>query len=149
MDRLTKNRRSWNMSQIKGRNTSPEMRVRSVLHSLGLRYRLHKKGLPGRPDMVFQRDRIAVFVHGCFWHRHSHCKLTTTPSTNAEFWKAKFAENVLRDRRNLRALRRAGWEVRVVWECDTISRDDILCALDLKPNRSRTQLKRDFLRVRR
>jgi DNA mismatch endonuclease (patch repair protein) len=119
VDRISKAHRSWNMSRIRGRDTSAELRVRSALHRLGFRFRLHRKDLPGRPDIVLPMIRTVILVHGCFWHRHARCRFTTTPSSNAEFWKTKFEGNVVRDRRNAAALRRAGWRVCVIWECQT------------------------------
>lgn len=109
--------RSRMMAGIRGRDTQPEMALRSGLHRLGLRFRLHARGLPGRPDMVLPRHRAVVFVHGCFWHRHKGCRLTTTPRTRAEFWAAKFDANMERDARNTRMLIAAGWRVAIVWEC--------------------------------
>ena len=106
------------MSGIRGANTQPELRVRRHLHAAGLRYRLHMRGLPGRPDLVLPRFRTAVFVHGCFWHQHPGCRFATRPGTNAEFWKAKFATNRERDQRKEAELRALGWRVEVVWECD-------------------------------
>lgn len=116
-DRITRERRSWNMSRIRGADTRPELQVRSFLHRVGLRFRLHGRDLPGRPDIVFPAARAAVFVHGCFWHRHPGCALSTTPTGNAEFWARKFGDNVRRDRRNQLALRRSGWTPMIVWEC--------------------------------
>lgn len=118
MDRLDKDRRSWNMGQIKGRNTSPEIAVRSILHRSGFRFRLHRKDLPGKPDIVLPKLQTVVFVHGCFWHRHRGCKLCYMPKSNIDFWRAKFDRNVERDRANVEALRKAGWQVVVVWECE-------------------------------
>ena len=118
MDRLSPSRRSWNMAQIRGRDTRPELAVRSALHRLGLRFRLRSYGLPGRPDVVLIRLRTAVFVHGCFWHRHEGCRLAYSPRSNTAFWSLKFAANVSRDVRNKRALQRLGWRVMVVWECE-------------------------------
>ena len=118
-DRLTKDRRSWNMSRIPGKNTKPEKRVRSELHRLGYRFRIHRNDLPGKPDIVFVARRIAVFVHGCFWHRHRGCKNCTTPSNNRRFWLNKFGGNISRDSRNRIALRRLGWKCIVIWECET------------------------------
>jgi DNA mismatch endonuclease (patch repair protein) len=109
--------RSKMMSGIRGRNTKPEVTLRHALHALGLRYRLHSKALPGKPDLVLPRFRAAVFVHGCFWHRHEGCRFTTTPATRPEFWSEKFEGNVERDRRNLEALQKSGWRTAVVWEC--------------------------------
>lgn len=117
-DMLTSERRSWNMSRIRGRNTKPEIRVRSLLHRAGFRFRLHKKELPGRPDIVLTKYQTTIFVHGCFWHRHSGCKNATTPSTRAEFWKNKFSDNVRRDARTRTELEAAGWTVLTVWECE-------------------------------
>ena len=122
MDLLTRKRRSWNMSRISGRNTQPELVVRSVLHRLGYRFRLHGEGLPGRPDIVLPRHRAIVFVHGCFWHHHSGCRFAYRPKTNVAFWSDKFKQNVERDSRNRRELRRLGWHVIVVWECQTADR---------------------------
>lgn len=118
VDSISAERRSWNMSRIRGRNTGPEMRLRSLLHRAGFRFRLHVKDLPGKPDIVLPKYRTAIFVHGCFWHRHAGCRNTTMPSTRTEFWQNKFDGNVERDRRNRAALEVAGWTVITVWECD-------------------------------
>jgi DNA mismatch endonuclease (patch repair protein) len=109
--------RSRMMSGIGGKNSRPEMQLRRGLHRAGLRYRLHLKTLPGSPDIVLARWGAVVFVHGCFWHRHSNCRLTTNPATRPEFWQSKFAANVARDARNVGELLAAGWRVAVVWEC--------------------------------
>lgn len=119
MDRLTSVHRSWNMSRIRGRDTKPELLVRSVLHGLGFRFRVHKQELPGCPDVVLSRHRVVVFVHGCFWHRHRGCRFAYTPKSNAVFWSDKFERNVGRDCRNRKELRRLGWRVIIVWECQT------------------------------
>ena len=121
MDRISRERRSWNMLRIRSRDSLAELRVRSALHRAGFRYRLHKPSLPGRPDIALVKLRAVVLVHGCYWHQHAGCANATTPSTNTDFWKAKFAENKRRDRRNERDLRRAGWRVFVIWECQTES----------------------------
>jgi DNA mismatch endonuclease (patch repair protein) len=118
VDTLTSERRSWNMSRIRGRNTGPELRLRSLLHREGFRFRLHVKQLPGHPDIVLPRYRTAIFVHGCFWHRHPGCRNATTPSTRREFWQEKFDGNISRDLRNRAALEAAGWTVLTVWECE-------------------------------
>jgi DNA mismatch endonuclease, patch repair protein len=118
VDRISREHRSWNMSRIRGRDTRPEQALRSYLHREGRRYRIHVSSLPGTPDIVFPNSRLAVFVHGCFWHRHRGCPFAYTPATNRAFWKAKFASNVLRDRRTFRALRKAGWTSIVIWECE-------------------------------
>src|ERR1035437_3283994 len=124
-DRLSKERRSWNMSRIQGKDTKPEMVVRSLLHRLGYRFRLHGKGLPGRPDIVLPKYRTVVFVHGCSWHRHRGCRNCTTPRNNRRFWMKKFEGNVRRDKLNWRALVELGWRVVVVWECEA-ERADVL-----------------------
>jgi DNA mismatch endonuclease (patch repair protein) len=118
-DRLTKARRSWNMSRISGKDTAPERRVRSMLHAMGYRFRLHRKDLPGKPDIVFVSRRVALFVHGCFWHRHKGCKNCTTPTNNREFWTKKLDGNAARDKTNRYALRKLGWSSFVIWECET------------------------------
>lgn len=120
VDRISEAHRSWNMSRIKGSDTNPELRVRSLLHGMGYRFRLHRRDLPGTPDIVLPKLRTAIFVHGCFWHRHPRCRYAYTPKSRVEFWQAKFSANVERDRRKLRALRNAGWRVIVVWECETM-----------------------------
>jgi DNA mismatch endonuclease (patch repair protein) len=125
MDRISKERRSWNMSRITGENTAPERSVRSALHRAGLRFRLHQRMLPGRPDIVLTRFRTVIFVHGCFWHRHPGCRFAYNPKTRTAFWQKKFDENVARDRRTCRELRKSGWRVMVVWECETTEPADL------------------------
>jgi DNA mismatch endonuclease (patch repair protein) len=105
------------MAAIKGKNTRPEMALRSGLFALGLRFRLHARGLPGSPDLVFPKYRAVVFVHGCFWHRHLGCRFTTVPKSNAGFWAHKFSANVMRDEVAVSRLHELGWRVAVVWEC--------------------------------
>ena len=117
-DTISPTRRSWNMSRIKGRDTAPEMKLRSLLHRAGFRFRLHERKLPGRPDIVLPKYHATIFVHGCFWHRHKGCSNTTTPSTRADFWAAKFAGNVARDHANADRLADLGWQVIIVWECE-------------------------------
>lgn len=114
VDRATRSRM---MSGIKGRNTRPELEVRQALHAAGFRYRLHAADLPGRPDIVLSRYRVVILVHGCFWHRHTGCRFTTTPSTRPDFWRSKFEANVLRDQRSRVALEELGWRIATVWEC--------------------------------
>jgi DNA mismatch endonuclease (patch repair protein) len=118
MDRISPAHRSWNMSQIKGRDTLPERRVRSIIHRLGFRFSLRRKDLPGRPDIVLTRYQIAVFVHGCFWHRHKRCAKAVMPKTRPEFWAAKLNGNVERGRRNTKELKKRGWQVLTIWECE-------------------------------
>ena len=119
VDRLSKDRRSWLMSRVPQKNTTPELVVRRVAHSMGLRFRLHRRDLPGSPDLVFVSRRCVVFVHGCFWHRHSRCRKASTPKSNIEFWTDKFEGNVSRDRVSRRLLKAAGWKVLTIWECQT------------------------------
>lgn len=107
------------MARVRSRDTGPELVVRKIAHRLGFRYRLHRKDLPGCPDIVFPRYRSVVFVHGCFWHRHPHCKYASSPKTRAEFWENKFQGTVARDARNEALLRDLGWRVMVIWECET------------------------------
>lgn len=118
MDRISRERRSANMSAIGGKDTRPELIVRRFLHAAGFRFRLHRKGLPGKPDIVLPRYHSAILIHGCFWHIHD-CPLgAVKPKTNAAFWAAKRARNVERDREKIAALRQLGWRVRVIWECE-------------------------------
>lgn len=120
--------RSFNMSRIRGKDTRPEMTVRRILWARGYRYRLHRKDLPGKPDLVLKRYRATIFVHGCYWHRHG-CLATTIPATRRDFWLGKFEGNVARDRRNVEALRESGWRVLVVWECSLRGKDSDLDAV--------------------
>ncbi len=119
MDRLTKQHRSWNMSRIRGANTKPEIRVRSMLHQMGYRFRLHRKDLPGKPDIVLPKYETVIFVHGCFWHRHPNCQFAYTPKSRVDFWKKKFARNVERHDEVEAELTADGWRVVIVWECET------------------------------
>jgi DNA mismatch endonuclease (patch repair protein) len=109
--------RSYNMSRIRGSDTIPEKIVRSLLRAEGCRYRTNVRNLPGKPDIVLPALKIAVFVHGCFWHRHKNCRFTTNPKSNSEFWVGKFARTVERDHEHVRALKKSGWRVVTVWEC--------------------------------
>lgn len=122
-DRITQERRSWNMAQIRDRDTKPEIAVRSMLHRLGFRFRLHRSDLPGNPDIVLPKYKTVVLVHGCFWHRHRNCKYAYTPKSRTEFWETKFARNVERDLEVRRELRKLGWKVVVVWECQLVKPD--------------------------
>ncbi len=118
MDRLDRAARSALMAKVKGKDTGPELAVRRIAHALGFRFRLHRRDLPGSPDLVFPSRRAVVFVHGCFWHRHPGCAKASSPKTRKAFWTAKFAANVARDARVKRRLRRLGWRVLTVWECE-------------------------------
>ncbi|MBX3481818.1 MAG: DNA mismatch endonuclease Vsr [Caulobacter sp.] len=117
MDTVDPLSRSANMSKVRNKDTGPEIFVRRVAHRMGLRFRLHRKDLPGTPDLVFPKHRLAVFVHGCFWHRHEGCRRASMPSTRVEFWEAKFAATVARDARQIEQLKLLGWRVIVIWEC--------------------------------
>ncbi|WP_242127260.1 DNA mismatch endonuclease Vsr [Sphingobium sp. Sx8-8] len=119
MDRLTSLDRSKMMAKVRAVDTKPERIVRSVAHRIGLRFRLHRRDLPGTPDLVFPRHKLVIFVHGCFWHRHEGCARSSLPSTNVEFWTCKFNRNMERDRVAIAALEAAGWRVAVIWECQT------------------------------
>ncbi|MEA3429115.1 MAG: DNA mismatch endonuclease Vsr [Thermodesulfobacteriota bacterium] len=119
MDIISEEKRSWNMSRIRGKDTKPEITVRSMLHRMGYRFRLHRKDLPGKPDIVLPKYNTVIFVHGCFWHRHKGCKYAYTPKSRAKFWKDKFAGTVKRDKLHLKQLKENGWEVFIVWECET------------------------------
>ena len=116
-DVFTKVKRSEVMSRIRGQNTKPEIAVRSLLHGLGYRFRLHVATLPGRPDIVLPRYRTAILVHGCFWHRHARCRFCYMPKSRVKFWQEKFAGNIQRDRKVRLALKQLGWRAVIVWEC--------------------------------
>ena len=125
MDVLTPEQRRRNMAAIKGKNTNPELKVRKALHALGFRFRLYRRDLPGRPDIVLPRLQTAIFVHGCFWHMHS-CRFgLVRPATNAKFWKDKRAATAERDRRKTKLLEASGWRVLVVWECETRDQESL------------------------
>jgi DNA mismatch endonuclease, patch repair protein len=117
-DRLTPEHRSWNMSRIRGSDTAPELLVRSALHRLGFRFRLNRKDLPGKPDIVLPKHKIAILVHGCYWHRHGGCKNCYTPKSNISFWMNKFEKNVARDAEVKALLEQAGWKSVTIWECE-------------------------------
>lgn len=119
MDRISREARSRNMSHIRSRHTAPEMVVRRLVHSLGYRYRLHEKSLPGQPDIYLKRHRAVVFVHGCFWHQHRNCRFATKPKSRVDFWLPKLMGNVERDEKNHALLRKMGLRVLTIWECET------------------------------
>ncbi len=118
-------KRSAMMSAVRGKDTKPELVVRRMLHHEGFRYRLHRRDLPGAPDLVFPKRRVAMFVHGCFWHGHEACRYATVPKTRRDFWVAKVEANQARDARAEEALRKNGWRVVVVWECETRRPDEL------------------------
>lgn len=117
-DRISAEHRSWNMSRIQGKDTKPEITLRSLLHRAGFRFRLHVKKLPGKPDLVLPKYNTAIFVNGCYWHRHQGCPKATTPKTNTDFWKKKFDETIERDARKTSELKQSGWRVITIWECE-------------------------------
>lgn len=116
--------RSRMMASIRSRNTQPEMQVRRHLHALGFRYRLHRKDLPGKPDIVLPKYQTAIFIHGCFWHGHRECRFATIPATRIEFWTVKISANQARDAAAESKLREAGWRIAIVWECALRSKPD-------------------------
>ncbi|MHC2086455.1 very short patch repair endonuclease [Methylobacterium sp. CM6244] len=118
------------LSQIRGENRKPALAVRRFTHHLGCRFRLHRRDLPGSPDPIFPSRRKVVFVHGCFWHRHPGCRKTTTPKTRVEFWLTKFARNVERDAEMERRLKAGGWNVLIIWECETRQVDQLIARLN-------------------
>ena len=129
-DVFSTSKRSEVMSRICGKDTRPELQVRSIVHRLGYRFRLHGKDLPGSPDLVLPRLKTVIFVHGCFWHRHRGCRYATTPSTRRAFWQAKFDANVDRDKRTSASLRHLGWSVITVWECQLRKPDRVVARLE-------------------
>ena len=118
MDRVSSERRSEIMSRVRSKDTKPEMIVRRLVHGLGYRYRLHSKDVPGKPDLVFRSRKKAIFVHGCFWHRHEGCPRSSMPKTRVEFWQSKFRDNIKRDQKVYRELHSLGWDYLVLWECE-------------------------------
>lgn len=129
-DIFTKEKRSLIMSRISGRDTKPEMVVRKTLHGMGYRYGLHVGALPGKPDLVLPKHRKVIFVHGCFWHGHTKCSRSKRPSTNEDFWNSKLDQNMNRDKQVRLKLRRMGWKVLVLWECQTKHPDKLLFRLN-------------------
>jgi len=130
-DVVSKEVRSKMMSGIRGKNTKPEIQVRSLLHKMGYRFRLHRKDLPGKPDIVLPKYKVVVFVHGCFWHRHSGCKYTYTPKSRIAFWEEKFRKNIERDQDAQNKLENLNWKVFIVWECETSDVPALMAKLEL------------------
>jgi DNA mismatch endonuclease, patch repair protein len=124
-DHLSEGKRSWNMSRIRSRDTIPELFVRKKLTNLGVRYRLHVSSLPGKPDIVIKKQKIAVFVNGCFWHQHPGCSRSTSPKTNKSYWEPKLRKNIERQKKVFLELRKDRWNIITIWECEA-KRDDIL-----------------------
>lgn len=130
MDRLSPAQRSRVMARVRGKDTKPEVRVRKVAHAMGLRFRLHRRDLKGAPDLVFAKYRTAIFVHGCFWHQHPGCKRASMPHSRKGFWRSKLTRNSERDIEVGVELRRAGWRVEIIWECETKDVDKIRSRLE-------------------
>ncbi len=130
------------MSRIRTKGTAPELALRSALHSAGFRFRLHRKNLPGKPDILLPKYRIVIFVHGCFWHHHEGCSKSKLPATNKEFWNGKIAANVERDKRNLAELEKLGWRIAVVWECSLKNQRSKTATVEALFSWVRTDLKR-------
>jgi DNA mismatch endonuclease (patch repair protein) len=124
-DNLTPEQRRKTMSRVKSRDTGPEMKVRRLAHSLGFRFRLHREDLPGKPDLVFPRLNKLIFVHGCFWHGHDGCEASARPASNTDYWNKKLDRNKKRDQVNIEKLIAAGWDVLVIWECQTKDQDEL------------------------
>lgn len=131
IDHVSSAKRSAIMGAVHGKNTTPELLVRSAAHRLGLRFRLHSARLPGRPDLVFPKWKTVVFVNGCFWHRHPGCRRTTIPKSNAAFWRQKFRQNMRRDAANYERLAALGWKVVVLWQCELGRPGTLKRAVDL------------------
>jgi DNA mismatch endonuclease, patch repair protein len=129
-DVFSKEKRSWIMSRVRGRDTVPEILVRSLVHRMGFRFRVHRRDLPGNPDMVLPRHGKLIFVHGCFWHGHKSCPRSKRPTTNTRFWNKKLDGNIKRDKRFRRKLRSMGWKVLVVWQCETRHPEKLLGKLE-------------------
>jgi DNA mismatch endonuclease, patch repair protein len=130
-DILCKEKRSWNMSRIRAKNTKPEMIVRSALHRAGFRFRLHVTTLPGKPDIVLPKYKTVIFVNGCFWHRHQGCKYAYTPKSRQQFWEIKFQKNVERHEKVMNELINLGWKVIVIWECEISNIENIISEIDI------------------
>ncbi len=139
VDTLSTKQRSANMARIRSRDTKPELVVRKIVHGLGYRFRLHRRDLPGSPDLSFASSRKTIFVNGCFWHRHPGCKFSYDPKTNAQFWQAKFARTVARDVSAREKLIAKGWDVLTVWECELKDVENLTKYLDIFLGRNQVQ----------
>jgi DNA mismatch endonuclease (patch repair protein) len=126
VDKFSPEFRSRIMARVRGKNTSPELTVRKIVHGLGYRFRLHRRDLPGIPDIVLPRHRKIIFVHGCFWHGHPYCKRSGRPKSNVIFWKRKIRENIARDQKTLKGLHLLGWRPLIIWECEIKNHDMLL-----------------------
>lgn len=129
-DVFTKKKRSWIMSRVKGRDTKPEILVRSFVHRMGFRFRIHRRDMPGNPDIVLPQHSKVIFMHGCFWHGHKRCPRSKRPTTNEGFWNKKLDRNIERDKRFRRKLRSMGWKALVVWQCETRKPEKLIGKLE-------------------
>lgn len=129
MDVFSREKRSQIMSRVSGRNTKPEIAVRSLLHNMGYRFRLHRKDLPGKPDITLPKYKKVIFVHGCFWHGHADCPRSKRPTTNQDFWREKLDKNIERDKSAVKALKQLGWEVMTVWSCEVNDTNKLITKL--------------------
>ena len=130
MDIVTRETRSKMMASVHSKDTKPERKVRSLLHAFGYRFRIHRKDLPGNPDIVLAKHKKVIFVHGCFWHQHTGCPKAKRPDTRKKFWDKKLNENMERDKRNLRELEESGWVSNIIWECQTKRESDLISAIE-------------------
>ena len=126
MDVFDKNKRSWIMSRIKNKDTTPEIAVRSIVHRMGYRFRKNNPKLPGKPDIVLKKHKKIIFIHGCFWHGHKDCKRSSRPTTNVDFWNNKINANIMRDQKNQNILQEQGWSVLVIWQCELRDTDILI-----------------------
>ncbi len=129
-DKVSEEVRSWMMSRVRGKDTTPERIVRSLLHKMGYRFRLHRQDLPGNPDIVLPRHKKIILVHGCFWHQHIGCPKANRPNSRKEFWDKKLNENIKRDKWNLRELEELGWNSHIIWECQTKREVDLISVIE-------------------
>ena len=136
MDIVTRETRSKMMASVRSKDTKPEKKVRSLLHALGYRFRIHRKDLPGNPDIVLVKHKKVIFMHGCFWHQHADCPKAKRPSTRKKFWDKKLNENIERDKRNRRELEESGWISHIIWECQTKREADLITAIEGILNKS-------------
>lgn len=126
MDTISQEKRSWNMSRIKAKNTLPEIKVRQALKELGKKYKLHVKNLSGKPDIVINNDKVVYFINGCFWHQHKGCKRKSMPKNNIEYWSKKLYNNSIRQKNNINDIRKKGFRVKILWECEVKNKDKLI-----------------------
>jgi DNA mismatch endonuclease, patch repair protein len=134
VDKISSEHRSWNMSRIRNKDTTPELIVRSLLHRMGYRFRLHRKDLPGKPDIILPKYKTVIFVHGCFWHRHEDCQYSYIPKSHVKFWEEKFKSNMTRDNKIQSELKALGWKIFIIWECELSNQKSVLNRIILHLN---------------